>query len=379
MDELEYQEKLGKERQQIDQIDKKLLPLFMERMKCVERVARLKQAADAPVFNAQREKEILERVYREAGALGSSAVAFFQAIMSISKAREHGFMPGETPLTVLERDARRQLPNTGRVVCQGAQGAYSQQAARSLLGDREIEFVPNFEQVFHEVDQGALGVLPVENSDAGSVTAVYDLILRYRFFIVGAIGIKVEHCLATAGNGPITKVLSHPQALLQCSQYITTHGLKTEEFSNTAAAAEYIAKEQPAGVSTICSVEAAERCGLHIAQRNIQNVENNTTRFVAIFKEAVLPEKANKISLCFSLPHTTGSLHQILQRFAICGLNLTKIESRPIPGSKFEYDFYLDFTGNIHDSETLGLICALHTELPRFSFLGNYSESGETE
>ena len=219
------------------------------------------------------------------------------------------------------------------------------------------------------------GVLPVENSAAGSVTAVYDLILRYRFYIVGAVDVKVEHCLAAGkGTGTPTAAASHPQALSQCSEYLEAHGLKALEWSNTAAAAQYVAQECPPGVAAVCSKEAAQEYGLQILQENIQNEAENTTRFIVISKDAILPEDAGKISLCFSLPHETGSLSSVLERFAMEGLNLTKIESRPLPGKNFEYDFYLDFTGNIHHPKTLDLICALQDELPRFSFLGNYSE-----
>lgn len=378
METSEYQAKLARERENIDRIDRELLPLFIQRMRCSERVAEIKREAGAPVLNAQREREILERVSREAGEFGGGAAALYQEIMAISRARQHQMLDQDSPLRELERSARRELPRpVGRVVCQGVRGAYSHQAARSLFEGAEIAFVPEFSQVFQEVDQGALGVLPVENSAAGSVTAVYDLILRYRFFIVGAVDVKVEHCLAAAGEGPVRQVLSHPQALSQCSEYIGAHGLEAGEFSNTAAAAEYIAKERPEGVGAICSKEAAERYGLVILEEGVQNAKNNTTRFVAVYKEAVLPEDASKISLCFSIPHTTGSLYNVLQRFAVSGLNLTKIESRPIPGRNFEYDFYLDFTGSIHTPSTLDLICALNAELPRFSFLGNYSELGQ--
>ena len=145
--------------------------------------------------------------------------------------------------------------------------------------------------------------------------------------------------------------------------------------SNTAAAARYVAEERPQGVAAICSREAAQKYGLTILAENLQNERENTTRFVVISREAILPEDANKISLCFSLPHVTGSLSGVLQRFSMAGLNLTKIESRPLPGKNFEYDFYLDFSGNLHDVDTLELICALYDELPRFSFLGNYSET----
>ena len=259
----------------------------------------------------------------------------------------------------------------------GGAGAFSHKAALSFFGDIQPSFEPTWKQVFEDVRQGKadFGVLPVENSAAGSVTGVYDLILAYRFYIVGAVDVKVEHCLAVGkGTGEITAAASHPQALSQCGDYLEAHGLKALEWSNTAAAARHVAQECPAGVAAICSKEAAQEYGLTIVEENIQNEAENTTRFVIISREAILPQDANKISLCFALPHETGSLSSVLQRFAMAGLNLTKIESRPLPGKNFEYDFYLDFTGNIHQPTTLNLICALCDELPRFSFLGNYSE-----
>ncbi len=375
MNEQEFQEKLSRERKEIDRIDSQLLPLFLERMGCVERVGELKRQAGAPVRNAAREQEIIDRVSRRAGELGQSAAAFYRAIMAISRDREHAITTEDSDLRRLERQACRELPRpVGRVVCQGVRGAYSHKAAERLFEGEDISFVPEFGQVFREVEEGALGVVPVENSAAGSVTAVYDLILQYRFFIVGAVDIRVEHCLAAAAPGPVVKVISHPQALAQCSELISERGYEAEDYSNTAAAAQAVAERKEPGLAAICSEDAAERYGLTIIERGVQNVRNNTTRFVAVYREPVLPDGANKISLCFSLAHTTGSLHSVLRRFATHGLNLTKIESRPIPGRSFEYDFYLDFTGCIHDPDTLNLICALNAELPRFSFLGNYSE-----
>ena len=372
-----YQGQLLGIREEIDAIDAQLLPLFLKRMQCAERVAEIKRGAGIPVYAPQREQEILDRVQEKAGAYGPSARALYSAMMAISRARQHQLLEGAKGLRELERSACRALPQPpGKVVCQGVEGAYSHRAARDLFGGACIGFVPDFKQVFDVVDRepGAVGVVPVENSAAGSVTAVYDLILQYRFYIIGAVDVKVEHCLAAAGEGPISRVVSHPQGLSQCSEYIEAHGLEAEEYSNTAAAARYVAEQRPAGVAAICSEEAAAQYGLRVLARSVQNEKDNTTRFVAIAKEPLLPEDARKISLCFSLPHTTGSLYNVLERFAMCGLNLTKIESRPIPGKNFEYDFYLDFTGNIHEPQTLDLICALYDELPRFSFLGNYSE-----
>lgn len=374
----EYQEKLGKVRKEIDRIDEKLLPLFLERMRCSEQVAALKREAGAPVLNAGREREILENVRKRGGEYGAEAAALYSSIMSISRMRQHRLLSGGEELRALERMASRTMPERPEsVVCQGVEGAYSHQAALSFFGQVPISFAPTWKQVFEDVSAGRarFGVLPVENSAAGSVTGVYDLILRYRFFIVGAEAVKVEHCLAAADREtPVATVVSHPQALSQCGEFLEEHGLKAVEYSNTAAAAKYVAEEKPAGVAAICSREAAKQYGLAILAENVQDEKNNTTRFVVISKEPIFPKDANKISLCFSLPHTPGALYTVLARFSLCGLNMTKIESRPIPGSVFEYDFYLDFTGNIHEEEPLNLLCALHDELPRFSFLGNYRE-----
>lgn len=373
MEPSEYQARLGKLREEIDEIDGQLLPLFLRRMDCSQRVAQLKGEAGMPVFSPQREQAILDKVREQGGEDGDAAAALYRSIMAISRAKQHKILQNGGALRELERTAARTLHTEGaRVVCQGVVGAFSHKAARSFFGEISPSFEPTFQQVFEDVATGSadFGVLPVENSAAGSVTAVYDLILRYRFYIVGAVDVKVEHCLAAGkGTGTPTAAASHPQALSQCSGYLKSHGLKALEWSNTAAAAQYVAQECPPGVAAVCSKEAAREYGLQILQENIQNEAENTTRFIVISKDAILPGDAGKISLCFSLPHETGSLSSVLERFAMEGLNLTKIESRPLPGKNFEYDFYLDFTGNIHHPKTLDLICALQDELPRLSLI----------
>lgn len=373
-----YQKKLAEERENIDRIDKQLLPLFLERMECSQRVAAIKREAGIPVLDAGREQEILKKIRNRGGAFGSEAAALYRFIMSVSRARQHKLLSSGAELRAMEQTAASAMPEQpDMVVCQGVEGAYSHQAALDFFGEVPITFEPTWKQVFEDVSFGKaqFGVLPVENSAAGSVNGVYDLILRYRFYIVGAVAVKVEHCLAAADDSvPITAVVSHPQAISQCSEYIEEHLLKTVEYSNTAAAAQYIAEQHPKGMAALCSTEAARKYGLAVLEKGVQNEKNNVTRFIVISREPILSEDANKISLCFSLSHTPGALYNVLEQFALCGLNMTKIESRPIPGSAFEYDFYLDFTGNIHRQETLDLICALHDELPRFSFLGNYSE-----
>ncbi|NLJ31405.1 MAG: bifunctional chorismate mutase/prephenate dehydratase, partial [Clostridiales bacterium] len=222
-----------------------------------------------------------------------------------------------------------------------------------------------------------LGLVPVENSSAGSVGEVYDLILKYRFYIIAAATLPVRDCLAAAKRvdpRTVGTVYSHPQALAQCSEYIQKNSMLPLPMSSTAAAAQSIARRQEAGIGAICSEYAAKEYGLNILERDIQNSSSNCTRFIVISRKLSIPEDARKISLCFSLVHQTGSLYRVLARFAQAGLNLTKIESRPIAEKNFEYDFYLDFTGNMRDEKTLSLILSLHDELPRFSFLGNYTE-----
>lgn len=365
-------------RNDIDRIDKELLKLFTERMQCAERVAEIKRKASIPVLNAAREQVILDRVKKEAGEYGDSAVALYSVIMSISRARQHNMLKSGGVLRDLEQNSPKTLKADPRVICQGAAGAFSHSAALRLFPGQKPIFLPGFRDVFEAVHNGAgdYGVVPVENSDAGSVSEVYDLIMKHRMFIVGAADIPVRHCLCRAkGTGAVKKVLSKHEALVQCSAYLAAHVIETEAYSNTAAAAKFIAETRPEGVGAVCSAQAAAEYGLEVIAADIQNTDNNCTRFIVISREAVLPEDAEKISLCFSLPHTPGSLCHTLERFALLGLNLTKIESRPIPERNFEYDFYLDFTGNVHDVQTLALICALSDEMPRFSFLGNYKES----
>lgn len=364
-------------RNDIDRIDKQLLKLFIERMQCSERVAEIKRSAGIPVLNAAREQAILDRVRSEAGEFGDSAVVLYSSIMSISRARQHAMLERGGDLRELEKNSPRSFIKAPRVICQGVPGAYSHSAAKKLFNSAEPTFLPGFTDVFEAVKNGDgdYGVVPVENSDAGSVAEVYDLIMRHRMYIVGETDIPIRHCLCRAGGtGDIKRVISKHEALMQCTAYLNEHGIGMEAFSNTAAAAKRIAEEAPEGLGAVCSADAAEVYGLEIVERDIQNTDNNCTRFVVISREAVLPDDADKISLCFSLPHVTGSLYRTLERFAMNGLSLTKIESRPIPGQNFEYDFYLDFTGNIHDKNTLALICELPDDMPRFSFLGNYKE-----
>ena len=367
-------------RNEIDKIDSQLLPLFIARMHCAEQVAQVKSEQNLPVLNTKREDEILESIVEKADNHGDEARVLYSTILEISRALQHKMLGGGSEIRSLVTGAPFQSVTVGKnIACPGVPGAFSHEAVQELFPDCDTRFYTTFHDVFKAIENGEadFGLVPVENSSAGSVSEVYDYILNYRFYIVGAATLHIHHCLAAAQGtriDDIQSVYSHPQALAQCSDFISANSWDALEYSNTAAAAKMVAQKATCNIAAICSKVAAKEYGLQILSENIQNSSTNCTRFIAISRELFIPNDAQKISLCFSLPHTTGSLYSVLARFAMSGLNLTKIESRPILGKNFEYDFYLDFTGNVRDPKTLDLLCALYSELPRFSFLGNYKE-----
>ncbi len=266
------------------------------------------------------------------------------------------------------------------IAYQGIKGANSFVAAQRLFPGSKLKRHQSFKDVFEAVEKGECdyGVLPVENSTAGSVSAVYDLILHYRFYIVKALDMPIDYCLAGLKQSELSdieKVISHPQALSQCEQYITRNGFEPMPCANTAVAARDTAREKRLNLAAVCSYEAAEEYGLKVLDDHLQDNKNNTTRFIVISKKLYISENANKVSLCFSLPHVTGALFHMLRRFDALGLNLTKIESRPIPDKDFEYLFYLDFSGSIKTEGVTELICRLSEEMPEFTFLGNFYEA----
>lgn len=370
---------LNEIRLKIDEIDNALLPLFLERMACAKQVATIKKEKGLPILNTERENEILEHVAEQAGDYAGEARLLYTHIMELSRGLQHNLLQDGSKLRGLLESATPLPGGSFTVACLGDPGSFTRAAAGELFPQGVQLPFHTFSEVFSAVAQGNadFGVVAVENSSAGSVSEVYDNILKYRFFIVGAETFRIHQCLAApvvpTAQRPLTAVYSHPQALSQCSEVISQLGLEPIPCSSTTEGA-FAAKEYGAGAAAICSLQAATDAGLTVLRENVQNAENNRTRFIIISRSLYISSKAEKISLCFSLPHRTGSLYSILARFAAAGLNLTKIESRPIAGRDFEYDFYLDFSGSIHEERVAQLLCALSAELPRFSFLGNYCE-----
>lgn len=227
-----------------------------------------------------------------------------------------------------------------KIAYQGTQGSYSEKALQNLEGEK-IGLV-TFQNVYHAVAKGEvdLGLLPIENALAGTIYETIDLLAEGDLKIVGEIYVKVEHCLLAKPNARIKKVLSHPKALAQCTKLFANHPeWEAIPHYDTAGAAREVAKSQDLSIAAIASAEAAQKYGLEIAMQNVQDAEENYTRFFLISKTGT---KGKKGSLCFTIDHTPGKLAEILQQFAKKGINLTHIVSRPILGKPFEYLFYVD-------------------------------------
>ncbi len=371
---------LSEIRSDIDKIDSEIIELFKKRMDCAKEVGIYKKSQNTPVLNQDRENDILDAVEKKGGEYGAHARLLYSNIMELSRALQHNIVGSGKGLKTVIANAEEQFPSENiKVGYQGIKGANGHEATLRLFPNGTAVNYKTFSDVFSAVDSGEInyGVLPVENSTAGSVSTVYDLILRHRFYIVGALDLPIDYCLAGLNQSEfsdIEKVWSHPQSLSQCANYIAKNNFDSSPCSNTAIAARDTATEKRLNVAAICSYKAAEEYGLKILDNHIQDNDVNTTRFIVISKKLYIPENANKISLCFSLPHVTGSLYSLLCRFNSLGLNLTKIESRPRQDKGFEYLFYLDFSGNVHSEDVIALISQLSEEMPEFSFLGNYCE-----
>lgn len=371
---------LSQIRKEIDAIDSQLVELFRQRMDCAKGVAEYKKANNIPILNTGRENEVLDKVQAMGGEYGTFARLLYSNIMELSRALQHNILGSGKDIkeTILNASDTMEKDNI-KVAYQGIKGANGHEATLRLFPNGIPCEYKTFGDVFDAVDKGevAYGVLPVENSNAGSVSAVYDLILKHRFYIVGALDLPIDYCLGGLKQSELSDieiVWSHPQSISQCSNYIADHNFEAIPCGNTAIAARDTAKEKRLNVAAICSYKAAEEYGLKILDNHLQDRKDNTTRFIVISKKLYIPENADKISLCFGLPHVTGSLYSVLCRFNSLGLNLTKIESRPMPAKGFEYLFYLDFTGNVRSDDVLNLLGALSEELPEFSFFGNYCE-----
>jgi len=374
-------------RGEIDAIDDEIVALFRKRLDTMRKVAETKRGSGSPVSDPAREREILSRVAREAGSeYENGARLFFSTLFAISKARQRTILKGESPLAAEIRAAagkcRDRFPSAATVACCGVEGSYAQQSASLLFKLPTIVYFSDFEHVFEAVEQGfcRYGTLPIENSAAGSVAAVYDLMQKHNFRIARAMRLKVDHVLLGvpgATLGGIREISSHAHALSQCSAFLKSlPGVKATPSSNTAAAAKELASSRRKDLAVVASRSCAELYGLDVLAERIADTPFNYTRFICITKDLEIYPDANKISVMMSIPHRPGALHSIISKFAAIDVNLTKLESRPVPGMDFEFRFIFDFEASPSDPAVLALLSELSMdpEIESFTFLGAYAE-----
>ena len=372
-------------REQIDKIDDQIVALYRERMAISKEVAKEKNKTGKGVTNYLREKEILNRVTEMVDDdIKAYTKQVFETLFDTSKAYQLRYIDGMSRSRDMIEDALSKsetpFPAKAYVACQGAVGAYSNIATEKLFTLSNIMYFKNFEGVFNAVEKGLCkyGVLPIENSIAGSVNAVYDLMREHNFHIVKSIKLRIQHSvLAKKGVKleDIKEIISHEQAINQCGKFIKSLGeVKVTVCPNTAIGAKMVSESERSDVACIASRECTGIYDLELIKANVQNADNNYTRFICISKDLEIYKGADRISIMMTVPHESGSLNKILNKFSTLNLNLTKLESRPLENTSFEFMFYFDFEADLQDKEILNLITELDNEAQDFIFLGNYSE-----
>ena len=368
-------------RNKLDVIDKKIVKLFEERMDICGKVAETKIASGKAVYDAEREKQKLDAVSAMADSEFNQVAVreLFSQMMSISRKYQYSILAEHGRAMKLGFERLDQLPMEGvRVVHQGVEGAYSHAAAIQYFGEKaEIYHVARFEDAMKEVQLGNAdyAVMPIENSSAGAVIDMYDLLTRYDNYIVAETFLPVNHALLGVPGAKLSDVktvFSHPQALMQCSAFLNDNGLKQISVENTAVAAKRVVEEGDKSQAAIASEIAGKLYGLELLKPFIQNNQGNTTRFVILANRKVYQKDAGKISLCFELPHTSGSLYNMLGNFIFNHVNMMMIESRPIPGKNWEYRFFVDIEGNLQDTGVKNALRGIGAEAQNFKILGNY-------
>ena len=371
-------------RQQINEIDSQLTELFNKRMGVSLEVAKYKIENNMPVLDKARERELLERVAgMSEPQLANYTRLLYADILSLSRSYQHKIINGDSPLTseiarVIE-ETPRLFPENATVACQGVEGAYSQRACDRVFKYPVISYYEKWDGVFDAVSKGRCdyGVLPIENSTAGSVNKVYDLLKEYNCYIVRSVRLKIDHSLLAKKNTDLSmvrEIFSHEQALNQCSDFLSALGVKITVVKNTAEAAKFVAESDRDDVAAIASADCCELYGLQELQYAVQNVKNNFTRFICISKNMQIFPGADRSSIMMTTNHTPGALYSVLAKFNAHGINLIKLESRPIPEKNFEFMFYFDIEASIYSPDLLSLFDELHAENCKFTYFGSYSE-----
>lgn len=371
-------------RLKIDQIDEDIINAFGRRMEVSAEIARFKQENNLPVHDPARERQKLFDLASKADEdMKTYVKALYSLLFELSRSYQHKLLGPDSGLagriTEAVEKTEKIFPSQAVVACQGVEGAYSQKACEKLFELPGIVYCNTFESVFAAIDSGLCryGVLPLENSTAGSINRVYDLMMKYNFNIVRSTRLKINHCLLTqkgSALSDIKEVFSHEQAINQSSEYLKGLGVKVTACANTAIAAQMVAESQRSDVAALSSKECAELYGLKVAASAVQDNGNNYTRFICISKALEIYPGSDKTSVMMSIPHKPGSLYKVLSRFYALGINLIKLESRPMADRDFEFMFYFDLETPVYSAEFVQLIGDLEAGCEEFRYLGSYLE-----
>lgn len=372
---------LKEARKNIDAIDKQIVELFEKRMLEANAVAEYKRKTGKAVYDKEREDEKLEHLGQlSSNEFNKKAITeLFSQIMSISRKYQYTVLPQVSKLADFKKAEELPVGPDTKVCYFGVPGAHTHQAMEDFFGE-EITGIscPTFQIVMEAVEQGEAdyGVLPIENSSTGGITANYDLLLNYSNCIVGQYVNRIEQCLLAlpgVAMDELKTVYSHPQGLLQCSGFLKEHPeLDQIEFSNTATAAKKVAEDRERSQAAIAAKRAAKEYGLQVLKEGIQQEKNNSTRFIVIGREPIYLADSNKIALCIELSHECGTLYRILSHFLFNGLNMTQIESRPMKGKNWEYRFFIDIEGNLEDPSVQNALRGIKEEAKSVRVLGNF-------
>lgn len=372
-------------RSRIDNVDNEIIRLFQERMNISSSIAEYKKANNLPVQDIKRERDKLSDLINKSDEdFKSYTSVLYSLLFELSRSYQDRIL---YPTSDLKNKVSYAIDNTNKlfppcatVACQGVEGAYSQHACEKLFQIPKIMYFNNFASIFASIDKGLCdyGVLPIENSTAGSVKQIYDLMMYYNFNIVRSVRVKVDHNLLAKKGTDISKIreiYSHEHALAQCTHYINSLGnVKVTVVENTAVAAKMVAESDREDIAAISSRSCAPLYGLDCLASSIQDKGNNYTRFICISKNLEIYPGADRTSLMMIISHKPGSLYRVLARFYALGINLVKLESRPIPDRDFEFMFYFDLDTPVYSSEFIQLICELDSLCEEFRYLGSYSE-----
>jgi len=372
-------------REEINEIDREMVDLFKKRMKVAASVAEYKKERGLPVLDAARERALLGKISDMAGEeLDGYARTLYHTMLDVSRAYQYTQLNSKSSVYSDIKSSLKattpMFPARARVACQGIEGAYSQIATEKLFELPEISYYKSFDDVFSAIESGECryGVLPIDNSTAGSVKKVYELMLEHKFNIVRSVRIKIDHnLLARKGTKieNIREIISHEQAINQCSSFMRTlKDVKITIAPNTAVAAQTVAESGRNDIAALSSRACAELYSLDNLAEAVQDMGNNYTRFICISKEPEIYPGADKLTLMLVTPNKPGALYSVLSCFNALGVNMTKLESCPIPERDFESMFYFDFTVSVYSDNLERLLCELESRGERYRLLGAYSE-----